>query len=92
MSAVTIPFEVPANPPEGEGAREGLETLFKSSSRGEEVEPPTDQERVIYKWAKFDGEKQGEIAQRLGINQSTVCRAIRRYERWIAAGGQVQEG
>ena len=76
----------------GDAAREELERLLAGGRPGEEVEPPTDQERVIYKWAKFDGEKQGEIASRLGISQPSVSRAIRRYERWIAAGGQVREG
>jgi hypothetical protein len=56
-----------------------------------EVAGPTDQERLIYRRVKFEGEKQAEVAKMLAINQSTVSRAISRYERWIAAGGQEQE-
>lgn len=53
--------------------------------------PPTEQERFIYRRVKFEGEKQTAVAGMLNINQSTVSRAICRYERWIAAGGQEQE-
>ena len=53
---------------------------------------PSDQERLIYRWAKFEGMKQTEIASQLGIHQSNVSRAIHRYERWIADGGREPEG
>ena len=59
------------------------------ATRGQE--PPTDQERMIYRRVKFEGEKQTEVARMLSIHQSTVSRAIHKYERWIAAGGQEQE-
>jgi hypothetical protein len=53
---------------------------------------PSDRDRMIYKWAKFDGHKQSWIAQQLDMNQSTVSRIIERYERWIAHGGPAQQG
>jgi len=53
---------------------------------------PSDRDRLIYKWAKFDGHKQSWIADQLELNQSTVSRIIDRYERWIAHGGPAQQG
>ena len=80
MSACTIPFGAPVIRGQDSGARD------------QEVGPPTEQERFIYRRVKFEGEKQAAVAGMLNINQSTVSRAIQRYERWIAAGGQEQEG
>jgi len=53
---------------------------------------PSDRDRIIYKWVKFDGHKQSWVADQLGMNQSTVSRIIDRYERWIAHGGPAQQG
>ena len=53
---------------------------------------PADRDRMIYKWARFDGHKQSWIAQQLDLNQSTVSRIVDRYERWLAHGGPAQEG
>jgi len=48
---------------------------------------PTDRDRVIFQWVKFEGQTQSWVAEQLGINQSTVSRIVERYERWIARGG-----
>jgi hypothetical protein len=53
---------------------------------------PSDRDRMIYKWAKFDGHKQSWIAEQLELNQSNVSRILDRYERWIAHGGPAQQG
>jgi len=53
---------------------------------------PTDRDRLIYHWVKFDGHKQTWVADQLGLNQSTVSRIVDRYERWIARGGLTQQG
>jgi hypothetical protein len=53
---------------------------------------PTDRDRMIYRWVKFDGHKQSWVADQLDMNQSTVSRIIDRYERWIAHGGPAQQG
>jgi transposase len=53
---------------------------------------PTDRERMIYRWVKFDGHKQSWVAQQLDMHQSTVSRIVDRYERWIAHGGASQNG
>jgi hypothetical protein len=53
---------------------------------------PTDRDRLIYRWVKFDGHKQSWVADQLDLNQSTVSRIIDRYERWIAHGGPAQQG
>jgi hypothetical protein len=53
---------------------------------------PSDRDRLIYRWVKFDGHKQSWVADQLGMNQSTVSRIVDRYERWIAHGGPVREG
>src|SRR4051794_19952595 len=53
---------------------------------------PSDRDRMIYKWVKFDSHKQSWVADQLDLNQSTVSRIIDRYERWIAHGGPVQQG
>ena len=48
---------------------------------------PSDRDRLIYRWVKFDGHKQSWVADQLNLNQSSVSRIIDRYERWIAHGG-----
>ena len=53
---------------------------------------PSDRDRMIYRWVKFDGHKQSWVAQQLEINQSTVSRVVERYERWVAHGGPAQQG
>src|SRR5207249_2250840 len=53
---------------------------------------PTDRERMIFQWVKFDGHTQAWVAQQLDMHQSTVSRIVERYERWIARGGPSQEG
>ncbi len=53
---------------------------------------PSDRDRMIYKWVKFDGHKQSWVADQLELNQSTVSRILDRYERWIAHGGPAQQG
>src|ERR1051325_8322342 len=53
---------------------------------------PTDRERMIFQWVKFDGHTQAWVGQQLGMHQSSVSRIIERYERWIARGGPSREG
>src|SRR5262249_5890915 len=53
---------------------------------------PSDRDRIIYRWVKFDGHKQSWVADQLGMNQSTVSRIVDRYERWVAHGGPAQQG
>jgi hypothetical protein len=53
---------------------------------------PTERDRMIYRWVKFDGHKQSWVAEQLEMHQSTVSRIIDRYERWIAHGGPAQQG
>src|SRR6187551_791621 len=53
---------------------------------------PTNRDRMIYRWIKFEGFKQSWVAQQLDIDQSTVSRVVDRYERWIARGGAIQQG
>lgn len=53
---------------------------------------PSDRDRVIFKWVKFDGRSQGWVAQQLNVHQSTISRVIERYERWIARGGPSESG
>jgi len=53
---------------------------------------PTDRDRLISRWVKFDGHKQSWVADQLDMNQSTVSRIVDRYERWIAHGGPAQQG
>ena len=53
---------------------------------------PSDKERTIFQWVKFEGLSQSEVAYQFRINQSTVSRIVKRYERWIARGGDEQEG
>jgi hypothetical protein len=48
---------------------------------------PTDRDRVIFQWVKFQGYTQSWVAEQLEISQSTVSRIVERYERWIARGG-----
>src|SRR6187401_1103394 len=53
---------------------------------------PSDRDRLIFQWIKFDGQTQSWVADQLEISQSTVSRTIERYERWIARGGPAQQG
>src|SRR5687768_5812475 len=53
---------------------------------------PTDRDRLIFQWVKFDGHKQSWVATQLGMHQTTVSRIVDRYERWIAHGGPSQQG
>src|SRR3954465_12077523 len=53
---------------------------------------PSDRDRLIYRWCKFDGHKQSWVADQLGMNQSTVSRIADRYEPWIARAGPAQQG
>ena len=48
---------------------------------------PTDRDRLIFNWVKFEGHTQSWVAEQLELSQSTVSRIIERYERWIAHGG-----
>src|SRR5262245_12792064 len=55
---------------------------------------PSDNDHLIFKWLKLDGESQAWVASQFGISQSTVSRIIQRYERWQAhaeerAGGRL---
>ena len=67
-------------------------TQSPSSSNNNRPWSPTDRDRLIYHWVKFDGHKQSWVAQQLNLNQSTVSRIVDRYERWIARGGLTQQG
>jgi hypothetical protein len=53
---------------------------------------PSDRDRLIFQWVKFDGHKQSWVAAQLDLHQTTVSRIVERYERWIARGGPSQEG
>ena len=93
MVAATVRFDVPksgkksARKSKGEGGRQDA-----CPTNARQPWMPSERERIIFRWVKFDGEKQSEVAHRFGINQSTVSRIVQRYERWIARGGEQQEG
>src|SRR5262245_52623103 len=53
---------------------------------------PSDRDRLVFQWVKFEGHTQGWVAEQLEINQSTVSRIVERYERWIAHGGPARQG
>jgi sigma-70-like protein len=79
MSApATIPFSPPASvtPP-------------KANSR---PWSPSDRDRLIFQWVKFEGHTQSWVADQLDMSQSTVSRILERYEKWIARGGPARGG
>src|SRR5207249_1081252 len=39
---------------------------------------------LIFHWVKMEGQKQGWVAYKFGIDQATVSRIVQRYERWQA--------
>ena len=45
---------------------------------------PSADDHLIYRWIKFEGYTQSQVAQMLRISQPTVSRVIQRYERWQA--------
>jgi len=53
---------------------------------------PSDRERLIFQWVKFEGHTQSWVASQLNMHQSTVSRIVERYERWIARGGPARRG
>ena len=53
---------------------------------------PTDRDRLIFQWVKFEGHTQSWVAEQLDMNQSSVSRIVERYERWIARGGPAHAG
>src|SRR6478752_4986172 len=53
---------------------------------------PSDRDRLIFQWVKFDGRTQSWVAGQLGINQATVSRVVERFERWIAHAQPGQNG
>src|SRR5438105_584834 len=53
---------------------------------------PSDRDRLIFQWVKFEGHTQSWVAEQLGMNQSSVSRVVDRYERWIARGGPRHQG
>jgi hypothetical protein len=53
---------------------------------------PSDRERLVFQWVKFEGRTQGWVAEQLSIHQSTVSRMVERYEKWIAHGGPGRRG
>jgi transposase len=65
---------------------------FSASSPNTRPWTPTDRDRMIFRWIKFEGYKQSWVAEQLEINQSTVSRIVERYDRWIAHGGPAQQG
>lgn len=53
---------------------------------------PSDRDRLVFQWVKFEGKTQSWVAEQLELNQSSVSRMIERYERWIARGGPARQG
>jgi len=53
---------------------------------------PSDNDHLIFKWVKLDGESQSWVADQFGISQSTVSRIIQRYERWLAHADEREGG
>src|ERR1043165_4745067 len=45
---------------------------------------PSPDDHLIYRWCKFEGYPQSQVASMLRISQPTVSRVIQRYERWQA--------
>ncbi len=56
------------------------DSQFPTSGRWQ----PSADDHLIYRWIKFEGYTQSQVAQMLRISQPTVSRVIQRYERWQA--------
>ena len=93
MVAATVRFDAPKSgkksvrKSKGESGRQDA-----CPTNGKQPWMPSERERIIFRWVKFDGERQSWVADQYGISQSTVSRIVQRYERWIARGGEQQEG
>jgi hypothetical protein len=82
MSApATIPFSAPS-------------TTCPASAPQANSQPwsPSDRDRLIFQWVKFEGHTQSWVADQLAMHQSSVSRIVERYERWIARGGPARQG
>src|SRR5262245_7973145 len=66
--------------------------LFQSPRASRRPWAPSDRDRLIFQWVKFEGRTQFWVAQQLDIDQSTVSRVVDRYQRWIARGGPAGQG
>ena len=53
---------------------------------------PSDNDHLIFRWVKLDGESQSWVADQFGISQSTVSRIVQRYERWQAHAEEREGG
>src|SRR5438094_8649214 len=53
---------------------------------------PSDDDHQIFEWVKMQGKTQSEVAHMFGIDQSTVCRIVQRYERWQAHAKDRENG
>lgn len=53
---------------------------------------PTDLERRIYHWVKFEGNSQSSAAREFDVSQPTVSRIIQRYERYRAHAAPRHDG
>ena len=85
---MSAPATIPFNPLETTSERAASPPAPHSSRAWS----PTDRDRLIFRWVKFEGHTQSWVAQQLELNQSTVSRIVERYERWIARGGPGREG
>jgi len=62
------------------------------SKRTRRAWAPNGDDHLIYRWVKLDGKGQEFVAQCFGIDQSTVSRIVRRYERWEAHAAARDDG
>ena len=92
-AAATIPFNSPTpnSQPGANGQPGSTSQPSAPQAKGREW-TPSDRDRLIFQWVKFDGHTQSWVAQQLDLNQSTVSRIVERYERWIARGGPGRQG
>jgi len=87
MTAATIPFVGSSSAGSSSVASPGA---FARAAGRQWI--PSDRDRLVFQWVKFEGKTQSWVAEQLEIHQSTVSRMVERYERWIASGGPARQG
>src|SRR5262245_33094338 len=65
---------------------------FTSPSTRSRLWSPSDRDRLIFQWVKFEGQTQSWVGGQFNLSQSTVSRIVERYEKWIARGGPAHCG
>jgi len=67
-------------------------TAATAPPKSRESWAPDHDDQFIYWWVKLEGNTQSFVASQLGVNQGTISRTIKRYERWQTRAEAAADG